>query len=67
MTFALCYIVLFIPCKMNLYFLGFSYKLKSFFFQQPSNFKRVMALASAVGLLSSGDCSGTKVRLGAVS
>ncbi|XP_044485853.1 protein unc-13 homolog isoform X2 [Mangifera indica] len=31
------------------------------FNQQPSNFKRVMALASAVGLLSSGNCSGTKL------
>ncbi|KAJ0049443.1 hypothetical protein Pint_16079 [Pistacia integerrima] len=37
------------------------------FNQQPANFKRVMALASAVGLLTSGNCSGAKVRFGALA
>ncbi|KAJ0105138.1 hypothetical protein Patl1_18704 [Pistacia atlantica] len=37
------------------------------FNQQPANFKRVISLASAVGLLTSGNCSGAKVRFGALA
>lgn len=45
---------------------GVFFMIMIIFFQEPSNFKRVMALASTVGVFTPGDCAEIKVRSAAV-